>query len=160
MTDRSPTSSASAAELPFPTASWTRRMVALLVDWFACTLVVAAFVGVRAVPFAWLFTGVESQQSDNLWVLGIFVAETTVLTSLAGGSFGKLLTRLRTVRVPVGGGLDPRPLDPVRGLARQVLLVLVIPPLVFKPDGRGLHDLAAATATVTLQTYRSAYLGK
>ena len=28
-------------------------------------------------------------------------------------------------------------------LARQVLIALVIPPLVYRPDGRGLHDLAA-----------------
>ena len=28
----------------------------------------------------------------------------------------------------------------------------MIPPLVFRPDGRGLHDIAAGTATVTLQT--------
>jgi uncharacterized RDD family membrane protein YckC len=32
--------------------------------------------------------------------------------------------------------------------------VLVIPPLVFRPDGRGLHDLLAGTATVTMETYR------
>jgi len=37
---------------------------------------------------------------------------------------------------------------------RQVLVALVIPPLVFKPDGRGLHDLAAGTICVTLQTAR------
>jgi hypothetical protein len=27
-------------------------------------------------------------------------------------------------------------------LLRSVLICLVIPPLIFKPDGRGLHDMA------------------
>ena len=40
-------------------------------------------------------------------------------------------------------------------LVEQVLIALVIPPLVFRPDGRGLHDLAAGSAVVTLQTWRS-----
>ena len=35
----------------------------------------------------------------------------------------------------------------------------VIPPLVYRPDGRGLHDLAARSAVVTLDTYR-ALVGK
>ena len=39
-------------------------------------------------------------------------------------------------------------------LARTILVAAVIPPLVFRPDGRGLHDLMAGTATVTLQTAR------
>jgi uncharacterized RDD family membrane protein YckC len=55
--------------------------------------------------------------------------------------------------VQVDGRL--RPMNPVRLLARQVLVALVIPPLVFRPDGRGLHDMFAGTATVTLDTQRS-----
>jgi hypothetical protein len=35
-------------------------------------------------------------------------------------------------------------------MLRQVLICLVIPPLVFKPDGRGLHDLAVGTQTTML----------
>ena len=37
--------------------------------------------------------------------------------------------------------LDGRPLTLFRALLRQLLVCLVIPPLVFRPDGRGLHDL-------------------
>ena len=33
------------------------------------------------------------------------------------------------------------------------MICLVVPPLVFRPDGRGLHDMATGTATVTLQDY-------
>jgi len=33
---------------------------------------------------------------------------------------------------------------------RSLLIALVIPPLVFRPDGRGLHDLAVGSVTVPL----------
>ena len=41
-----------------------------------------------------------------------------------------------------------RPLNPLKVLARQALIVLVIPPLIFRSDsGRGLHDLAVGSAS-------------
>jgi uncharacterized RDD family membrane protein YckC len=126
----------------FPTASWTRRGVALLVDWLASTLVVGFVVG-------WRDYGSQGGP-EQFYVLLTYVLESAVLTTLAGGSFGKLATRLRTVRVDG----DPRPLDLLRALARQIMVAVVVPPLIFRPDGRGLHDLAAGSATVTLQTYR------
>lgn len=128
----------------FPTASWARRVLALLVDWAASTLVVIFVVGWHDYASA--------GGPEQFYVLLAYVVESTVLTSLAGGSFGKLATRLRTVRVDG----DPRPLDPIRALARQIMIAVVVPPLIFRPDGRGLHDLAAGTATVTLDTYRAA----
>lgn len=143
-------------QLPYETASWSRRFLALIVDWVASAFVVVPFVGPGALPLVGGFLVKAPDSTDGLWVLLVYLVESTVLTCLAGGSFGKLATRLRTVRVG-GGAPDPRPLDPVRTLARQILVVLVIPPLVFRPDGRGLHDLAASTATVTLQTYRSVF---
>ena len=79
--------------------------------------------------------------------MGVFVIEATILTAWLGGSFGKLATRLRVVRSDGSG----RPVGLLQALLRQVLVCLVIPPLVFRPDGRGLHDLAAGTATVKLQ---------
>ena len=162
MTAATPSSSAA---LPYATASWGRRVLALVVDWVASCLVASVFLGVRALPFGSLFANVDPKGSDNLWIIVVYVVESTVLTTLAGGSFGKLATRLRTVRTTgVGAGgerrADPRPLDPLRALARQIMIAVVVPPLVFKPDGRGLHDLAASTATVTLQTYRSVFLGR
>lgn len=129
-------------EPDLPTASWARRLLALLVDWLASTLVVISLLG---------FDAWRDDSSAGFSVLAVYVVENTVLSSLAGGSFGKLVTRLRLVR-KTG---DPRPIDPLRALLRSVLIALVVPPLVFRPDGRGLHDLAAGSATVTLQTYRS-----
>jgi uncharacterized RDD family membrane protein YckC len=119
------------------TASWPRRILALFVDWTASTLVVVAVLG----PAGWS----ESRYS-SLYTMGVFILESTVLTALAGGSFGKLATRLRVVRVDGQG----RPLDLLRSMLRVVLVCLVIPPVVYKPDGRGLHDLAVGTATVSV----------
>lgn len=118
------------------TASWGRRVLALLVDWIACTLVVIAIIGVD---------GWSGDRLSSLYVMLVFILEATVLTALVGGSFGKLATRLRVVRWQGSGWIDLP-----RSLLRAVLVALVIPPLVFQPDGRGLHDLAAGSAAVPL----------
>ena len=125
------------APLPYETASWGRRVLALVVDWFACVAVVSLFTPVFGT------TG----GPGSTYTLVLFVVESAVLTCTVGGSFGKMATRLRVVRVDNGGRLDP-----LRSLARAILVALVIPPLVFRPDRRGLHDIAAGTATVTVQT--------
>ena len=100
------------------TATWPRRMLALLVDWIACTLVVVAVIG----PTAWL-----DDRLAGTYTMGVFLLESALFTALLGGSFGKLATRLRVVRldgsgpaarpraVPAAGG--PRvPGDPAPGL--------------------------------------------
>lgn len=126
----------------FETATWGRRVAALLIDWLACTLVVIGFTG-RAYA--------EPGGPEPLYVLLLFVVESALLTMTLGGSFGKLVTRLRVVREN-GRAVSP---EPLRALVRAVLVALVIPPLVFRPDRRGLHDLAAGTTTVPLEVYRS-----
>jgi uncharacterized RDD family membrane protein YckC len=88
----------------------------------------------------------SESQSSGLSTMSVFILESTVLTALVGGSFGKLATGLRVVRVDGGGA----PLDLLRSLLRVVLICLVVPPIVFKPDGRGLHDLAVGSATVAV----------
>ncbi|WP_341925070.1 RDD family protein [Nocardioides psychrotolerans] len=125
----------------FETASWARRVLALFVDWVASTLVVIVFVG--------LADYAEPGSSAQLYVLLVYVLESAVFTWLLGGSFGKLATRLRVV--PADGRL--RPLNPLKTLLRQVLIALVIPALVYRPDGRGLHDVLAGTATVTIDEF-------
>lgn len=130
------------ATLPYETASWGRRVLALLVDWFASMAVVLLFVG----PGSYFGTG----SPDQWWTLLVFVVESALLTCTVGGSFGKVATRLRVVRVEDGGRIDP-----ARSLARAVLVALVIPPLVFRPDRRGVHDIVAGSATVTLDVLRA-----
>ena len=77
------------AALPYETASWGRRVVALLVDWFACLAVVSLFTPVFGT------TG----GPGSTYTLVLFVLESAVLTCTVGGSFGKMATRLRVVRV-------------------------------------------------------------
>jgi uncharacterized RDD family membrane protein YckC len=126
-----------AAELPFETASWGHRIAALVVDWIASTLVVVVILG----PHGW-----SSSRSSGFLTMGVFIAESALFVALVGGSFGQLATRLRVVRVDGSG----RPLSLLAALVRQVLVCLVVPPLVFRPDGRGLHDLACGSATAPL----------
>ena len=131
------------ATSPFETASWGRRIAALLVDWLLCTLAVVLAFG--------LDDYTEAGSVASLLVLPLFIVESTLLTWLAGGSIGKLLTGLCVV--PADGNLHR--LNPVKVLIRQLLIALVVPPLVFRNDGRGLHDLAAGTSTVTFATLRT-----
>jgi uncharacterized RDD family membrane protein YckC len=136
-------SGSTAAEGVVPTASWGRRIVALLVDWSICTLAVLLVVGPEEYA--------EPGSTASAMVLVLYVVESALLTWLAGGSIGKLLTGLCVV--PADGRL--RRLNPLKALGRQVLIALVIPPLVFRADGRGLHDLFAGTSTVTFATLRT-----
>lgn len=124
------------------TAGWGRRIVALFIDWIASTLVVIAFVGLESYG--------EPGSPLQVYTLVVYVAESALLTWLVGGSFGKLAVGLRVV--PADGRLQF--INPLRILARQVAIVLVIPPLVFRADGRGLHDMLAGTATVSRETFR------
>ena len=127
-----------APELPFETASWARRVGALLVDYAACWGVMLLIYGSD-----WFGSGTLPSVYLNL----LFIGESALLMALSGGSFGQLATRLRVVRVDGSG----RPLSLLTALLRQVLICLVIPPLVFRPDGRGLHDMICRSATVPLR---------
>ena len=91
------------AEARTGTASWPRRILALFVDWTACNLVLVAVMG----PQGW-----SDSRATGLYTIGLFILESTVLTALVGGSFGKLVTRLRVARVDGSG----RPLDLLRSL--------------------------------------------
>ena len=125
------------------TPSWAHRALALVVDWIASTLVVVVILG----PEGW-----SSQSYAGFYTLGVFALENAVLTAFVGGSFGQLATRIRVIRTD--GSL--RPPAPLQALVRAVLICLVIPPLVFRPDGRGLHDLVAGSQTVRLLDYLAA----
>lgn len=119
-------------------------MLALVVDWFACMAVAMFILGADT------YFGEPGDPVPGILTLVLYVVESSVLTVLMGGSFGKLATRLRVVRVDASGRL----VSPLLILLRQVMVALVIPPLVFRPDGRGLHDVVAGTATVPLSVAR------
>jgi uncharacterized RDD family membrane protein YckC len=116
-------------------ASWRRRLLAIAVDWAASWLV-------AIVLFPSALTDDSTTAADLLVVPLIAITESTVFLALLGGSFGHVACRMGVLR------LDRRPLGLLKPLLRSVLVYLVIPPLVFNQDNRGLHDLAAGTVLV------------
>jgi uncharacterized RDD family membrane protein YckC len=114
-------------------AGWGRRFLALLVDWIASVLVAAVVVGPR----------VLSSRGWEAWApMLVFLVEATALTALAGGSFGQLVVRVAVVRS------DRRPVSLLAALLRTAMVCLVVPPLIYDRDQRGLHDLATGTVAV------------
>jgi uncharacterized RDD family membrane protein YckC len=116
-------------------ATWGRRILALFVDWVTCLAVVEGLVAV----------GVLAGNPNGLGTLALFVVESALFTAVTGASFGKLATRIRVVRTEG----SEQPVSLLRALVRTVLVALLIPPLLTF-DGRGLHDVAAGTRTVTI----------
>lgn len=119
---------------PGSAAGWGRRIVALAVDWFVAN-VVAVAVGGTAV---W-----QSGPGWLMWLpLVCWLLLVATATGLLGASPGQLLLRLRVIRI------DRKPVGLMRAAPRTALILLVLPPLVFSSQGRGLHDLAVGTIVV------------
>lgn len=117
---------------PRSVASWGRRIAALFVDWFASLLVANLVVASAGL----------SDDTGRLLPLLVFLAEVTLFTGVAGASFGQLALRIAIVR------LDGGPVTILHALVRTLLICLVIPPVVFNRDNRGLHDMAVGTVAV------------
>lgn len=134
-----PDASQSSAPAPagLQPASWTRRIGGLVIDWIACELVVIAIFGTRS-----------SDAGAAFYPLIAFWLESAVGTALLGASFGQIFTRIRVLRT------DGRPLSLFMALLRSLLVCLVVPPLVFRPDGRGLHDMATGSGAYRLPVTR------
>ncbi len=114
-------------------ASWRARIGALIIDWAACMIIAIGFFG----------TGVLTGGGWRAWmILATFFVESTVLSWLAGGSFGQLVSRIAVVR------LDVQPLGLPRALLRAFLVSLALPPLIISAERRGLQDLAAGTIVI------------
>src|SRR6266567_4634346 len=104
------------AELGFPEAGrgaiagMARRVGAIFIDWLVCTFIVVALFGPPRVQVEY-------------WTLAIFAAQDFLFTALTGFTLGKLLLRIRVVR------LDGRMIGPGWAFVRTLLLLCVIPPL-------------------------------
>lgn len=116
---------------PGAMAPFGRRILALLIDWGIASLI----------SFTWF--------DYNMWVtLGVFVLIHVVLVGLLGVSIGKRLVRIQVVRLRPGQSAAIP--GPHWALVRTLLLLLVVPPLVITPDGRGAHDRGAGTVQVIM----------
>jgi uncharacterized RDD family membrane protein YckC len=116
---------------PGSVAGIGRRLGALLIDWLMCAVIALSVLG-----------GDKDPAKVQYLTLAIFAAETYLLTALTGYTAGKRLLGLRVAR------LDGKPVGLVWSLVRTLLFLVVIPPLIFDGDLRGLHDQAANTVVV------------
>ena len=107
-----------------------RRIGALFVDWFSSLLI------------AGLFGGLLGDPDIGLLTLGIFFVQTSLLQCTTGSSFGQRLFSIAVV------GTEGRRPTILGFCLRTLLICLVIPPLVWDRDTRGLHDKAASTVCV------------
>jgi uncharacterized RDD family membrane protein YckC len=103
-----------------------RRIAALFVDWMIA-------VGISLLI-------VRGGSASTLTLLIWFVVGVGAVT-LFGYTPGQYFLRLRVIRIDA-----PVPVGFVRALARQALLVFVVPALFTDADGRGMHDRATGTA--------------
>ncbi|MDJ0461419.1 RDD family protein [Streptomyces sp. H27-C3] len=109
-----------------------RRFGALFVDWALCLIIAYG-----------LFARGDQQAAGN-WALVIFLVLHVLTVGTVGSTPGKRLFGLRVVRED-GGRLGF-----FMVVVRSVLLCLVIPPLVWDRDGRGLHDRLARAVQVRI----------
>ena len=118
---------------PGSVAEFGRRLVAVLVDWLACLLLVRLFL-----------PGIDyGTPSSSLVTMGFFLAELTLFTWLVGASFGQRLLGIAVVRLDGGGGPGP-----VRAFLRSLQICLLVPAVIWDRDGRGLHDRSVGTVVV------------
>ncbi|MFF0542168.1 RDD family protein [Nocardia thailandica] len=113
---------------PGSLAGMGRRCVAMLIDWL---------IGVGLSMIV-----VQGIYSPTLTLLFWFLIGVAAVP-LFGFTPGQYFMKLKVVRVDA-----PVAVDVVRALARQVLLVFVVPALFTDADGRGMHDRATGTALV------------
>lgn len=114
-------------------ASWRSRLAALVVDWGASMVVAIGMFGV----------GVMQESGWRSWmILAVFFVEKSVLTALAGGSFGQLLARIGVIRV------SGQQIGWARALARTAMICLVLPAVVIGAERRGLDDVLLGTVVV------------
>ncbi|GAA0305025.1 RDD family protein [Kineococcus aurantiacus] len=112
---------------PGSVSGWGRRFLGLVVDWVVASLVARASL---------------SGVGRDLGPLLVFLLMHLLLVSTIGMTIGHAVTGTAVRR------LDGRPVGFALGLARAVLVTLVIPAVVYDGDRRGLHDRASRTVVV------------
>jgi len=103
-------------------AGFGRRVAAIFVDWVPCAVV------------AQLLT-----ENPGWSALVLFALLTVVGVALSGRTPGHAAAGIRVATLDGG-----RP-SFTAAVVRTALLCLVVPPVIYNSDGRGLHDRAAGT---------------
>jgi uncharacterized RDD family membrane protein YckC len=113
---------------PGSAAGFGPRILAIVIDWLPCSVA------------AQLFT-----KNPAFSALALFAAITVLSIGVAGRTVGHAVAGIRVAL------LDGHRAGFSAAVIRTVLLCLVIPPVVYNTDGRGLHDRAAGT--IVLRTH-------
>lgn len=113
---------------PGAVAGLGRRVVALLIDWLACVLIARLI----------------DSGPNALLPMVLFFAQVTVLTALMGSSFGQRIVGIRVISLSRGR------LSILLCALRTLLICLVVPPLLFDRDQRGLHDKIVDSVAVRM----------
>lgn len=113
-----------------------RRVIALLLDYTAATVIAMTFLGYDP----WAHPGEAGLR--HFGPMLVFAVIQIVFIPTLGGSPGHRLLGMRLQRADGGWTGLWRP------VVRTVLLLLVIPAVVWDADSRGLHDKAAGTVLV------------
>ncbi|GAA1094496.1 RDD family protein [Tsukamurella spumae] len=114
-----------------------RRVLGLFLDWVPSALIAVAVVGPNKV-----FAG-EPTSYDTL-ALGIWFVVGVLSVTLFGFTPGQYFAGLRVARIE-----NPQMrVGIVRALARNLLILFIVPPLIQDVDGRGMQDRATGTVVV------------
>jgi uncharacterized RDD family membrane protein YckC len=125
---------------PMSVAPMGRRLLALIVDWLLCALIVSSATGHV------LFGSAADHNyfAAQYGTLVLFVLEVYLLTAVSGLTVGKRLFRIRTIST------DGRAPGFKWAAVRTLLRLFVIPACITDRDLRGLHDRAANTIVVRM----------
>jgi uncharacterized RDD family membrane protein YckC len=126
-------------EGPGSIAPMGRRLLALIVDWVLCELIVSAVT-----HHSLTRVNDSSYFATEYLTLIVCFLEMYLLTAVSGLTIGKRLLGIRVIRTD-----GSRPGFRWAAL-RTVLLFFVIPPLLADHDMRGLHDRASDTIVVRM----------
>ncbi|GAA4904294.1 hypothetical protein GCM10025789_24210 [Tessaracoccus lubricantis] len=78
----------------------------------------------------------------SFMIMAVYFVEASILTALAGGSFGQLIARIGIVR------LDGHHIGWWRAVVRTALKCLVLPAVVIGAERRALTDLLLGTVVI------------
>lgn len=114
-------------------ASWRARIAAMIGDWAASMVVAIGVFGTEVMTASgW----------KSFMIMAVYFVEASILTALAGGSFGQLIARIGIIR------LDGQHIGWWRSIARTAMKCLVIPAVVVGAERRALTDLLLGTVVI------------
>lgn len=118
---------------PGAIARFGGRIVALMIDWISAILLARALRDL-----------IELEFDLDLLTLLVFFLHTWLFITFFGGTFGHRIMKMQ-IRT-----LSGKRVSILQSAIRQLLVCLVIPPVIYDRDQRGLHDKATRLILVKI----------